>query len=79
MDLRELFATNLRRLRHQRRLSQEALAHDAGVDRAYLSRVERAVTYVGLEIIEKLAAVLEVDPAEFFRRPVRSGSRRKAD
>jgi hypothetical protein len=36
------------------------------------------VTYVGLEIIEKVAAVLEIDPAEFFRRPVRPGSRRKA-
>jgi hypothetical protein len=43
-----------------------------------MSRVERAVTYVGLEIIGKLADVLEVDPVEFFRRPVRSGSRRKA-
>ena len=79
MDLRQLFATNLRRLRHHRKLSQEQLAHDAGVDRAYLSRVERAVTYVGLEIIEKLASILEVDPVEFFRRPVRPGSRRKAD
>jgi transcriptional regulator with XRE-family HTH domain len=79
MDLRQLFATNLRRLRAERGVSQERLAHDAEVDRAYLSRVERAVTYVGLEIIEKLAAVLEVDPTEFFRRPVRPGSRRKAD
>jgi transcriptional regulator with XRE-family HTH domain len=79
MDLRQLFATNLRRLRHQRKLSQEQLAHDAGIDRAYMSRVERAVTYVGLEIIGKLASILEVDPAEFFRRPSRTGSRRKAD
>jgi transcriptional regulator with XRE-family HTH domain len=79
MDLRQLFATNLRRLRHERKVSQEQLANDAEVDRAYLSRVERAVTYVGLEIIGKLAAILEVDPAEFFRRPTRSGSRRKAD
>jgi transcriptional regulator with XRE-family HTH domain len=79
MDLRQLFAMNLRRLRHDRKVSQEQLANDAGVDRAYLSRVERAVTYVGLEIIGKLAAILEVDPAEFFRRPTRSGSRRKAD
>jgi transcriptional regulator with XRE-family HTH domain len=79
MDLRQLFATNLRRLRHERKVSQEQLAHDAGVDRAYLSRVERAVTYVGLEIIEKLATILEVDPAEFFRRPNRSGSRKKVD
>jgi transcriptional regulator with XRE-family HTH domain len=79
MDLRQLFATNLRRLRHQRNLSQEQLAHDAGIDRAYMSRVERAVTYVGLEIIGKLASILEVDPAEFFRKPSRTGSRRKAD
>jgi transcriptional regulator with XRE-family HTH domain len=79
MDLRQLFAINLRRLRHERKVSQEGLAYDAGVDRAYLSRVERAVTYVGLEIIAKLAAVLEVDPAEFFRRPSRSGTRKKAD
>jgi Helix-turn-helix len=50
MDLRQLFATNLRRIRHDRKISQEQLAHDAGVDRAYLSRVERAVTYVGLEL-----------------------------
>ena len=60
-------------------VSQEGLAHDAGVDRAYLSRVERAVTYVGLEIVGKLADVLDVDPGEFFRKPARSGSRRKAD
>lgn len=59
-------------MRHARKLSQEALAHDAGIDRVYLSRVERAVTYVGLEIIEKLADVLEVDPAEFFKRLPRS-------
>ncbi len=72
MDLRQLFATNLRRLRHDRKVLQEQLANDAGVDRAYLSRLERAVTYVGLEIIGKLAAVLEVDPAEFFREPSRT-------
>jgi transcriptional regulator with XRE-family HTH domain len=79
MDLRQRFATNLRRIRNDRGVSQEGLAHDAGVDRAYLSRVERAVTYVGLEIVGKLAEVLEVDPIEFFRRPGRAGSRRKAD
>lgn len=75
MDLRQLFALNLRRIRHEKKISQEALAHDSEVDRAYLSRVERAVTYVGLEIIEKLAAVLDIDPAEFFREPVRKRGR----
>jgi transcriptional regulator with XRE-family HTH domain len=76
MDLRQLFALNLRRIRHSQGISQEQLAHDAGVDRAYLSRVERGVTYVGLEIIGKLVAVLQVDPAEFFKpAPKRSRTR----
>ncbi len=79
MDLRQLFAANLRRIRKQRKLSQEALAHDAGVDRVYMSRIERAVTYVGLEIIGKLADVLEVDPAEFFHRSSRSSGRKRAE
>lgn len=56
-------------MRHERKLSQEALAHDSEIDRAYLSRVERAVTYVGLEIIERLATILDVDPTEFFKQP----------
>jgi transcriptional regulator with XRE-family HTH domain len=54
MDLRQLFATNLRRIRHARKVSQEGLANEAGVDGTYLSRAERAVTYVGLEIVVKL-------------------------
>ncbi len=79
MDLRQLFATNLRRIRHARKPSQEQLAHNAKVDRAYMSRAERAVTYVGLEIIGKLASILEVDPAEFFRRPSRGSVRKKTE
>jgi transcriptional regulator with XRE-family HTH domain len=67
------------RIRHQRKLSQEQLAHDAEVDRTYISRVERGVTYVGLEILGKLAAVLDVDPAEFFRRPSKGPARRRTE
>ena len=72
MDLRHRFATNLRRIRHNRGISQEDLAYEAGVDRAYVSRIERAVTYVGLEIIGKFADVLRVDPVEFFMTPGRT-------
>ena len=67
MDIREIFAANLRRIRHERGISQENLAYEAGVNRSYLSKVEKAATYVGLEIIEKLAKVLETEPAEFLR------------
>jgi hypothetical protein len=48
------------------------------VNRSYLSKVEKGATYVGPEIIGKLAAVLEVEPAELLRWPPRRG-RRKQD
>jgi len=47
MDLRQVFAANLRRLRHEKRLSQEALAHEAGINRSYMSRLERGASYAG--------------------------------
>jgi transcriptional regulator with XRE-family HTH domain len=71
MDLRHRFATNLRRIRHDRGISQEDLAYEAGIDRAHVSKIERGLTYVGLEIIGKFAEVLKVDPAEFLKSPAR--------
>jgi transcriptional regulator with XRE-family HTH domain len=76
MDLRQVFAANLRRLRHAKGLSQEGLAYAADVNRTYVSKIEKGATYVGLEIIGKLAAVLEVEPAELLRLPARR-TRRK--
>lgn len=69
MDLREVFATNLRRLRHEKGLSQEQLAYEADINRTYVSKLETGVTYAGLEIIGKLADVLEIEPAELLRLP----------
>lgn len=76
MDLRQLFATNLRRIRHEKGISQEALAHEAGIDRAHVSKIEREMTYVGIEIIGKFVDVLEVEPAEFFRLPTKRSRKR---
>jgi hypothetical protein len=44
-----------------------------------VSRIEWAVTYVGLEIIGKLSTILNVEPAEFFKRPARKRPRRKSE
>ena len=60
MDLRSIFATNLRRLRHAKGISQEDLAYTAEINRTYVSKLEKGVTYVGLEIIGKIAEVLEI-------------------
>jgi transcriptional regulator with XRE-family HTH domain len=71
MDLRQVFAANLRRARHAKGMSQEALAYEAGVNRSYMSKLEKGGSYVGLEIIGKLAEVLDVEPADFLKRPAK--------
>jgi transcriptional regulator with XRE-family HTH domain len=71
MELRDIFATNLRRIRHERGVSQDDLAYEAEISRSYLSQIEKGKFHVSLKIIGKLATVLRVDPAEFFRRPSR--------
>jgi transcriptional regulator with XRE-family HTH domain len=75
MDLRQVFAANLRRLRHAKGFTQEALAHEAGVNRTYMSKLETGGSYPGLEIIGKLAAVLNVEPAELLRLPPKRRAR----
>jgi len=44
MNGRMLIAWNLRKIRVQQGISQEALAADAGIDRAYLGGLERQVS-----------------------------------
>jgi transcriptional regulator with XRE-family HTH domain len=69
MDLRDVFAMNLRRLRHAKGLAQDDLAYEAEISRSYLSQLEKGKFYVSLKIIAKLAAVLEAEPAEFLKMP----------
>ena len=42
------------------------MAYEADVNRSYMSTLERGASYPGPEIIGKLAAVLEVEPAELL-------------
>jgi transcriptional regulator with XRE-family HTH domain len=72
MEIREVFARNLRRRRHAKGLSQEALAHEADVDRTYISSLERGVYAATIDMVGKLADVLGVEPDELLRRSVRS-------
>jgi transcriptional regulator with XRE-family HTH domain len=74
-DLRQAFAANLRRFRHAKGVSQEDLAYEADVNRTYVSKLEKGVSYPGLEIIAKLANALGVEPAELLMLPPRRGKR----
>ena len=77
MALREVVARNLRRLRRSKALSQEELADRAGINRNYVGMLEREENAATVDMLEKLANVLEVDPIEFFKRPVRADGRKR--
>jgi transcriptional regulator with XRE-family HTH domain len=69
MDLRDVFATNLRRLRNARKLSQDDLAYEAEVSRSYLSQLEKGAFYASLNVVGRLAKALEVEPADLLKLP----------
>ena len=56
--LRADFGERVRRLREGAGLSQEELAHAAGIDRSYMSDIERGTTNVTLETMARIATGL---------------------
>ena len=74
MGIRETFAANLRRCRLAAGLSQEELAHRADLDRTYISSLERCVYAASIDVVESLATVLGVEPAELLRTTAEGAS-----
>ncbi|WP_319945985.1 helix-turn-helix transcriptional regulator [Mesorhizobium sp. AR07] len=59
MDVRQLVAWNLRRLRVANNISQDELALRAEVERAYVGHLERATKNPTIETLERLASALK--------------------
>lgn len=69
MEIREILAHNLRTYRLAQGLSQEELAHRAGIDRTYISSLERSVYAAGIDVVDSLAKVLGVETSDLLRKP----------
>jgi len=76
MDIREVFARNLRKARNAKGLSQEALAHEANIDRTYVSALERSEYSATIVMVDKLARALGVEASALLQRPTKSRQRR---
>ena len=58
--LRDVFAKNVRLARNEKGLSQEGLALEAGVNRTYLSAVERSEQNISLDNVYRISKALGI-------------------
>jgi transcriptional regulator with XRE-family HTH domain len=61
------FGRRIKTIRSEQGISQEQLGQLAELDRTYISGIERGLRNVSLINIERLAAALEVEPAELLK------------
>ncbi|MCK1658584.1 helix-turn-helix transcriptional regulator [Bradyrhizobium sp. 151] len=66
----DVVAGNVRQLRKAAGLSQEELAHEADLDRTYISQVERRQRNVTITVLARLAAALGVGPERLLIKPL---------
>ena len=66
MKLRDRVGLNVRNLRNSKGLSQEQLALAAEVDRSYVSEIELAKNSASIDVLERIADALDIDPKELF-------------
>lgn len=69
MHLTTLFATALKHYRELAKISQEELAASSGLDRTYISQLERGLKSPTLNTLERLASCLDVNVQYLLRRP----------
>ncbi|MBZ9775165.1 helix-turn-helix domain-containing protein [Mesorhizobium sp. CO1-1-8] len=68
MRLAEIFGANVRRVRKERGMTLESLATEAGLAYSYMGGIERGQRNPSLNVAEKIAKVLEIDPVTLFCR-----------
>ncbi|MFT3965718.1 MAG: helix-turn-helix transcriptional regulator [Sphingobium sp.] len=69
MEIRDILARNIKRIRLERGLSQEELAHRAEIDRTYISALERRVYAASIDVLGRIAQGLDVEPAALLAKP----------
>ena len=66
MDWNKIVGANVRRLRVERKLTQEQLAHDAEIDVTYLRGIEAGRRNPSVEVLSRMVRALHSHPADLF-------------
>jgi transcriptional regulator with XRE-family HTH domain len=75
--VRARLAENIRRLREEKAIRQEHFAYQAGIDRAYYGKIERAEVNPTLNVLCKLADFLDVEVSSLLQASATKNVRRK--
>ncbi|AZO34838.1 helix-turn-helix domain-containing protein [Mesorhizobium sp. M2A.F.Ca.ET.037.01.1.1] len=67
MDLKEVMAVKMRRVRHDQGLTQEELAARAELSMRYVGSIERGRVSASVTVLGRLAKALNVDPCELIK------------
>ena len=73
MRLSQMFGSNVRLRRKERGMSQEALADEVGLAVTYLGQLERGQRNPTLDVVERIATALEIEPLKLLRSPSADG------
>ena len=66
MEVKTLFGLNLKRFRKEKHLSQEQLSEKVEISVKHLSKIERGLTFVSSDLLEKISNNLGVSVARLF-------------
>ncbi len=68
MELQRKFGKVVKELRLEKSLSQESLALESGIDRTYISDIEKGERNISLQIISQLSQALQISLSDFFKK-----------
>jgi transcriptional regulator with XRE-family HTH domain len=67
MDIKKKVGANIKKIRLDRKISQENLAYSAEIDRTYLPSIEKGERNISITVLEKIAKALEVNIIELLK------------
>jgi transcriptional regulator with XRE-family HTH domain len=69
VDIKTFFGANLKLYRKKLQLSQEQLSEKVDISVMHLSKIERGLTFVSADLLERLSDNLEITAAHLFCKP----------
>jgi transcriptional regulator with XRE-family HTH domain len=79
MTLKQVFIQNLKEFRKKEGLSQMKLAEYCNTAPSYIGQIETGVRFPSLELVEKMAEILRIEPYHFFKNKTENSNNSDTD